>query len=272
MPFKDSYDGLLVAIEGGVLNLTLNRPEQGNPISVDTIQDIADIFEAARAEPSVRCIVVRGNGPHLSAGGDITGFVKPLELSAEARGKMFHERLTRAARMIRAVLSFDRPMITIHRGAAAGGGLLFALGADITLADESATFILSQQRIGLPPDAGISFILPRVVGWRTARRLILTAARVDAHEAVAIGMIERITPTDQLEIEAAKLAAQFARAPQTAMIGAKHLLNGPQLAELDAQLAAEADAIALAVADPDFGEGVMAFLEKRRAAFPSAQT
>lgn len=266
-----AHDDLLIDHADGVLILIFNRPDRGNPIAAEMTAILAGLFDAAQADPSVRCVVVRGAGAHLSAGGDVAGFSRALELTPDQRAAEFTERLTRAAEMVTAVLSFDRPIVTAHRGAAAGAGLLFTLAADVVVADDSAAFLFSHQKIGLPPDGGVSVLLPRIVGWRAARRLVLSGARVDAPEALKLGLLDRIHPAEAVENEITRIVAGFSRAPQGAMGAAKRLLNAPVLADLAAGLQAETRAIAQAVRHDDFAEGVRAFLEKRRADFPSAR-
>jgi len=263
--------GLTLEQAGGVLTITFDRPELGNPIGQEQARVLTTVFEDAAGHQDTRVVVVRGAGRHLSTGGDVSGFAASLALCPAERAEQFRERLAQAAKMVEAVLAFDRPIVTIHRGAAAGAAMLFCLAADVTLADSTACFVFSHQRVGLPPDGGVSILLPLIVGWRTAKRLILTAAKVEAEEAVRIGLLDSVLPADALDEEAKKLARHFASAPQNALRSAKRVLNAPHREELAAGLRAETQAIAEAVADDDFVEGVTAFLEKRRAVFPSAR-
>lgn len=264
-------DGLALGLDEGVLTLTFNRPDRGNAVTAEMAQSLAGVFRAAGSDDRVRCVLVRGEGPNLSAGGDVAGFARTLELSADERSALFRGRLERAADMVRAVLTLDRPLVVVHRGAAAGAGLLFTLAADEVISDESASFVFAHQRVGLPPDGGVSFLLPRIVGWRAARRLVMGAARVTAQEALDLGLLDRILVEEEVEAEAARVTARFARAPQKALRSAKRLFNDPLCRALDLQLEAETAAIADAVGDEDFVEGVRAFVEKRRAEFPSTR-
>jgi 2-(1,2-epoxy-1,2-dihydrophenyl)acetyl-CoA isomerase len=169
-------------------------------------------------------------------------------------------------RFPQAALSVDT-----YKPEVAGAAVAYPLGADIALAEPNTRFVFPHQRLALPPDGGLSYLLPRAVGLRKATELVLTAAVVEAEEAVRLGMVSRIVPSDTLQSEAMALAERLSRAPRLAVRRARALLKGSLDHTLHEQLIAERDAIAEAVADPDFEEGVRAFIEKRRAVFPSTQ-
>jgi 2-(1,2-epoxy-1,2-dihydrophenyl)acetyl-CoA isomerase len=253
-----------------LLRITFNTPEQGNPIPAAAVLPLTALFEAAQHDATTRCILVRGAGRHFSTGGNVAGFLQELAHGPDHLAASFRERLTLTAGMVEAILAFDRPIIAAIQGGVAGAGLLFALAADVVLADKTALFLFSHQRVGLTPDAGVSYLLPRAIGLRQAKCLILTAAKLEAEEAARLGLIHHLTEQDTLQDEAAKLAQKFCDAPQQAISRAKRLLTDSMGSTLGAQLAAEADAIADCVADADFAEGVRAFMEKRAVRFPSA--
>jgi 2-(1,2-epoxy-1,2-dihydrophenyl)acetyl-CoA isomerase len=266
-PEDQSY---LVDLTDGVLRLTFNRPEFGNAIPSTATPLLERLFRAAQADPAVRCILVSGKGKVFSAGGDVVGFARSLEQDAATRQADFGARLTRLEGLVQAVVAFDRPIVASIRGAAAGAGLLYPLAADVAIGDDSAAFVFAHQRVGLSPDGGVSGLLPQVVGERTARTLLLTAAKLDAAEALRLGILSRIVPAEELEAESAKQARRFAQAPQLAIVSAKRLVRGATTRPLAEQLEAETAAIVACVGDPDFTEGVRAFIEKRGARFPSA--
>lgn len=261
----------LVVIEHGLLGLTLNRPKQSNAMTSAMTPMLIDLFESAASDPRVRAIHVRGEGRNFSAGGDVPGFAKTLEMTVEDRQEEFRGRIARLGRLAKAVAGFPGPVLVEVRGGAAGAGLLFTLAADYVIGDETALFVFAHQALGLCPDGGVSALLPQVVGLRTARSLVLTGARVRADEALRIGLLNRLVEAAALEAEAAKLAARLAKAPQLAVRSAKRLINASPGATLDEQMDAETDAIAECVGDDDFAEGVSAFLEKRGPDFPSAR-
>lgn len=269
--YSPSTDGLAVTLSDGVLEIVLNRPDRGNAITADMGRALTQIFREARTDAGVRCVLILPEGANLSSGADVASFVQCLELTPDQRRDMFRARLEKAAELVEAMLDLDCPVVVLHRGAAAGAGLLLSLAADEVVADDTACFLFSHQRFALPPDGGVSFLLPRIVGWREARRLVLGAARVTADEAVKLGLLGSLHLSENLEAQARKLALRYARAPQFALRAAKRLFNGPLLAELSDQLRAETAALSEAVATDDFAEGVTAFVEKRRADFPSTR-
>lgn len=261
----------LVDIADGLLRLTLNRPEQSNAMTSAMTPQLIELFEAAARDPGIRAVHIRGEGRNFSAGGDVPGFAKTLEMTVEDRQEEFRGRISRLGRLVQAVAGFPGPVVVEVRGGAAGAGLLFALAADYVIGDETALFVFAHQSLGLCPDGGVSALLPQVVGLRAARALVLSGARVRADEALRIGLLNRLVEADALAGEAAKLAARLAKAPQVAVRNAKRLLNQSPGNALAEQMAAERDAIAECVAQDDFAEGVNAFLEKRTADFPSAR-
>ncbi|MEJ7926207.1 enoyl-CoA hydratase-related protein [Sphingobium sp. AN641] len=260
----------LVDRADGVLTLSFNRPAQGNAIPQEAVPGLTELFASISSDPTVRVLLVRGEGAHFSAGGDVRSFARAIEQPVEARRSDFTSRLNAVRGMVEAYLSIEVPVIAACQGAVAGAGLMFALGADYVVADETVTFLFSHQRVGLPPDGGVSLLLPRVVGQRRAAELILTAARVGADEAFRIGLATRIVAASELASEAAAQAKRFARAPVGAVRQAKKLVASSGEQSAAAQLSAERDAIVEAVGTADFEEGVRAFIEKRQAVFPSA--
>jgi 2-(1,2-epoxy-1,2-dihydrophenyl)acetyl-CoA isomerase len=264
-------DSYLVELTDGVLRLSFNRPQFGNAIPKTAVPGLTQLFHAAQADPSVRCIWVRGEGKIFSAGGDVAGFAQSIEQDVVTRQADFARRLPLARGLVEAIAAFDRPIVTSVRGAAAGAGLFYPLVADYAIGDDSATFVFAHQKVGLSPDGGVTAVLPQVVGTRMARMLLLTAAKVDAQEALRLGMLHRIVAADALEEEAMKMATRLARAPQLAITRAKKLVNDAPKQSLAQILDAETDGIVACVGNPDFDEGVRAFLEKRSAIFPSTR-
>jgi 2-(1,2-epoxy-1,2-dihydrophenyl)acetyl-CoA isomerase len=267
-PEDSSY---LVDLNDGVLKVTFNRPEQGNALPSTAIPELKRLFQEAQRDSAVRCLLVQAKGKVFSAGGDVASFANSVKQDVAARQADFSRRLGNLAALVEAVAAFDRPIVTAIRGAAAGAALMYPLVSDYVIGDESAAFVFAHQRVGLSPDGGVSFLLPQVVGARTARTLLLTAAKLDAQEALRLGILSRIVPAEELEPEALIAAQRFARAPQLAVSLAKRLVNAASSRSLSDQLRAEREGIVDCVADPDFTEGVTAFVEKRKSNFPSTR-
>lgn len=264
-------DSYLVEVVQGVLRLSFNRPELGNAIPAQAVPTLISLFHAAQNEPSIRSILIRGEGRMFSAGGDVGAFKRSLSQSKTERQADFLERMPRLRALVEAVTIFDRPIIASIRGAAAGAGLLYPLAADLVIGDPTANFVFAHQRIGLSPDGGVTLLLPQIVGQRMARMLMLTAAKVDADEALRIGMLHRIVSAETLEDEAMQSAVRLARAPQRAIRLAKTMLMAARSRTTREILDAESAGIVECVGDDDFTEGVGAFTEKRSAIFPSTR-
>jgi 2-(1,2-epoxy-1,2-dihydrophenyl)acetyl-CoA isomerase len=261
----------LVTVEDGVLTLTFNRPEAGNAIDHARVPDLTQMLRDAKASDQVRCLLVRGEGRNLAAGGDNARFARTLEMDVAGRQADFTRSMTNLRIMAEAFLAFDGPVVTAMRGAAAGAGLLYPLGADYVVADHSAIFLFVHQNMGLCPDNGVSALLPQLVGPRMARRLMMTTARVKAEEALALGLVDKVVSAEELDAEALAQAKRFAGAPQVAVKLMKKLVNESSSRPLLEQLKAEADGIVACVGDEDFREGVRAFQEKRPPKFPSSR-
>lgn len=257
-------------VADGVLRLTFTRPEAGNAIPTEAVPGLKSLVQGINADPLVRAVLVRGEGANFSAGGDLKGFERGLSLSPEERRADFERRLAILGDLVAAFLTLDVPVVAACRGGIAGAGLMYALGADVVLVDDTAKFIFAQQRIGLTPDGGISHLLPRIVGLRRASQLILTGAVVGAAEALDLGLVSRIVASADLDAQAEQQAVRLAQSAQGAIRRAKRLLAGSMATPLIKQLKLEQAAIADSVVDPDFAEGVRAALEKRRPVFPSA--
>ena len=259
----------LVDRSDGVLSLSFNRPAYGNAIPQEAVPGLTELFAAINSDSSVRVLQVRGEGANFSAGGDVRSFLRAIEMPVADRRADFTKRLDALRAMVEAYLALEVPVVAACQGAVAGAGLLFALGADYVVADDTVAFLFSHQRIGLPPDGGVSLLLPRVVGHRRAAELILTAARVGAEDALRFGLVTRIVPAEDLASQAGAQARRFACAPRGAVRQAKALVAASGNQSATAQLLAERDAIVQAVGEPDFEEGVRAFIEKRQPVFPS---
>ncbi|KXU33823.1 hypothetical protein A0J57_04060 [Sphingobium sp. 22B] len=261
----------LVDRTDGVLTLTFNRPEHGNAMPPASTPDLIALLEDAQNDPAIRALVVCGKGKHFTTGGDLAVFAKGVAEGPAALQADFTIRMASVKRLVQALLAFDRPVVAAVKGGVAGAGLLFSLAADIVIGDDTAFFLFAHQRMGLNPDAGVSWLLPRVIGVRPAKMLTLTAARVEAEEAQRLGLLSRIVAADMLDEEVGKLARRLARAPQHATRTAKRLLDQAAMTTLSDQLDAENAGVIQAVGDPDFAEGVTSFIEKRPPSFPSVR-
>lgn len=237
--------------------LTLSRPEAGNTINLDLGEEFfaaALTVESAKA----RAVVVTGEGKNFCFGGDLKGMVATgTDVRAYLREltARFHDGMICFARM-------DAPVIAAVNGAAAGAGLGLALAADITIAARSAKFAPAYTGVGLTPDAGSTFFLPRAIGYKRAIELFITNRVLDAQQALEWGLVNEVVDDDKLLSTAEGLAMRLAAGPVGAFGVIKRLM-AESLPSFAAQLARESDAIASQSATPEGAEGIAAFLEKR---------
>jgi 2-(1,2-epoxy-1,2-dihydrophenyl)acetyl-CoA isomerase len=259
---------LLDKLEAGVLTLTLNRPERLNAFNVALLEALFIAIERAGADPGCRAVLITGAGKGFCAGQDLTDRVAAPDGTRPDLGESIDKRYNP---LIRALRRVPKPIVCAVNGAAAGAGANVALACDIVLAAKSAKFLQAFARIGLIPDAGGSWILPRLVGDARARALIMLAESITAEQAEAWGMIYRAVDDDDLMGEARTIAERLAAGATHALGLIKQALLASPGNSLDAQLDLERDLQREAGAADEYVEGVRAFLEKRPADFMGKQ-
>jgi 2-(1,2-epoxy-1,2-dihydrophenyl)acetyl-CoA isomerase len=241
----------------GVLTLTLNRPDALNAFTVEMKEELLAALKDAGRDHSVRVLVLTGAGRAFSAGQDLK------ERQAPGVAALGTELRTRYNPIILAMRRLEKPIIGAVNGVAAGAGISVALACDIVIASDKATFIEAFSRVGLVPDTGSSWFLPRLVGYARAAEMIFTADPVDAATAERIGLVNRVVPDADLLNEANVLAARLANSAPIALALAKRALNRALESSLEAALDFEAQLQSIAGRSADHGEGVTAFVEKR---------
>ncbi len=250
-------------VEDGVARLVLTRPEGRNAVDEDFATALLDAADRCAADESIRVVLLTATGRFFCVGGDVDAFAGLGEnATAVVSGlaKRFHAGIFRLATMA-------KPLVTAINGPAAGAGLGLAILGDIALAARSAHFTVGYSAIGLTPDGGASWLLPRLIGLRRAQEMVLTNRRVGSEEAAAIGLVTRVVPDEDLAVEAAAVARALACGPTAALGECRRLLLASANADFAAQLAAEAKAIGLAAGSADGREGAAAFVAKRPARF-----
>jgi 2-(1,2-epoxy-1,2-dihydrophenyl)acetyl-CoA isomerase len=241
--------------------ITLNRPAALNALTVAMGHEFLSAMKEAR-ERGARAIVLTGAGRAFCAGGDL----REMREMAEKEGRLqafFDEPLMLIHECVRLIRETPVPVIAAVNGVATGGGCNFALACDLVLAAASAQFNQAFIKIGLTPDCGGTFILPRLVGWKRATELLMTGDMIDAKQAEALGMINRAVPDEELMPEALKLANRLASAPTAALARIKSMLDQSATNDYNAQLELEHKAQIESGQTKDFSEGVAAFIEKR---------
>lgn len=260
-------DLLITEITDGIATLTVNRPTQRNATSPEMLQDVARFVATVEADPRIRCLVMRGAGEHFMGGGDITTFEPTLGLCPEERRFTFERRIMASSHLYHRLERLRKPIVVVARGAIAGAGVTFAMLADLTIVSDTAYFLFAHGQLGLSLDGAVSYYLPRVVGWRKARELSILNARVDAAEALALGLASRVVADADLEREADKYIRRLASGATLAMGLTKALLENSLGNTLTEQIRLESEACGIATASDDFREGVTAFLGKRKPEF-----
>ena len=251
---------ILVEIKDQVATLTLNRPEKFNAFNREMALLLQQELDACR-QNEIRAVVITGNGKAFCAGQDLGEVVDP---QGPGMARILKEHYNPIVTRIR---ELGKPVIAAVNGVAAGAGANLALCADITIAGESANFIQAFSKIGLVPDTGGSFFLPRLIGMQRAAALMMTGNKLSAAEAARMGMIWKTVPDQELLAQAMGLAKQLATMPTTALGLIKQQLNASFTNTIEEQLQLEDRLQQQAAATADFREGVQAFLEKRTARF-----
>ena len=243
--------------------ITLNRPDKLNSFTEDLHKALRSAFDAAEADTSCRAVILTGAGRGFCAGQDLAD-----SSSATAAGAAPIDRLALYYNpLIRRLASFPVPVICAVNGVAAGAGANLALACDIVIAAKSAKFLQAFAKIGLMPDAGGTWTLPRLVGPARARALAMLAEPLDAATAESWGMIYKAVEDTQLMPTAEALAQKFAHAPTSALVAIRAALNVSETNTLDEQLEVERTGQGRLIGSPDNVEGIKAFLAKRSPKF-----
>ena len=251
--------------EEGVTRITLNRPDRLNALTSVMSDELVEAFSALREDESVRAVVLTGAGRGFCSGQDLTEFEEAYRSGGRPD---IREHLERAYhRLIPAIVETPKPVIAAVNGVAAGAGVSLAAACDVRIASEEARFTQAFVKIGLVPDSGGTWLLPRLIGYPRALELSMTGDMVDAATALDIGLVNRVVPADVFEKEVAEFAARLAAMPTAALAAAKELFRGTLSIGLDEALHREADAQARMGETADHLEGVMAFAEKREPKF-----
>ncbi len=259
-----SHETITFAVEEGVAVLTLNRPDTLNSFNTRMHEEVREVLQAVAGDNTVRCLVITGAGRGFCAGQDlgdraVTGSEEAPDLG-ESVEKNYNP-------LIRSIMNLDKPVICAVNGVAAGAGANLALACDIVLAAKSSSFIQSFCKIGLVPDSGGSWNLPRAVGLSRARGLALLGEKLPAEKAESWGLIWRCVEDDQLMDETMNLARHLATQPTRGLAAIKKLLNQSFTNSLDTQLDLERDNMRELGRSRDYREGVAAFMEKRTPEF-----
>jgi 2-(1,2-epoxy-1,2-dihydrophenyl)acetyl-CoA isomerase len=248
---------ILFTEENGIAFITLNRPEKLNSFNREMALLLQDTLDICANRPEIRCIYLTGAGKGFSAGQDLAEVVDPNGPGMERiLCEHYNPIITRIRQM-------DKPVVAAINGVAAGAGANIALACDIVVATGSASFIQAFSKIGLIPDSGGTYHLPRLIGFQKASALMMLGDKVSAEEALQMGMLYKIFDDASFAEETKKIAGTLARMPTKALAYIKQALNHSATNDLPTQLALEDEYQQKAAQTKDFKEGVQAFLAKR---------
>ena len=246
---------------GQIAKITLNRPKALNAMNGELVSTLAARLNDASKDSDVRVIILTGNGKGFCAGGDIA-YLKQLTNVIEAR-----TFITEVGALVKQIQSIAKPIIAMVNGVAAGAGFNLAIACDIVFAADTARFAQSFVKVGLVPDCGGMYLLPKIVGMHKAKELMFTADLINEQTADSLGLLNKIVPQAELEKETFAFAQKLLLSAPIALGMVKQTLNGMEDMTLDNWLAHEADMQTLCMQTKDHQEGISAFLEKRAPSF-----
>jgi len=258
------YQAIIFTIDGPIATIKLNRPEKLNAFGGPMREEILSALDAVSADDRIRVLVVTGEGRGFSAGGDIH-HLKQLRENNDEEG--FRSILTMGQKITRSMRSLSKPVIAAVNGPCAGAGFSFALACDIRVASDKATFGPSFALIGLHPDWGGSWFLPKLIGSAKACELVFTGAMISAQDAESMGLINRIVPDAQLMKSVMELAGRMAQNPPGVLRLAKESIYRSLSSDLETAFVREIQVQLECFYSEDFLEGVTAFVEKRKPQF-----
>lgn len=255
---------VLLDVEEGVAHLRLNRPDVSNALDLAMLKALADAVMRCHGDASVRAVLLTGEGRNFCGGGDVRDFAsKGEELPDYLRVVTAYLQMA-----VGGLLQLQAPVVTLAQGwATGGGGFGLVCASDVVLAGASTRFMLGATRVGMAPDAGVSVTLPRLVGFRRAMEIALTNPAIDAESALAMGLVTRVVPDEQLAAEGRALARELAEGPTRALAETKRLLWTGLGSSVEACLADEARTVAALSGTADSREGLAAVIERRSPAY-----
>lgn len=248
---------LKIERHGAVLRVQMQDAAHRNPLSREMKLELQAAADAWAQDASLRCLLLTGSAAYFCAGGDLS------TLGEDRSATAARARLALSHQLLRTLMETEKPVLTAINGAAVGAGLSLALTGDVIVARDDAWFAAAFPKVGALPDFGVLHNLPRAVGHTRAKDLLLTGRRVDAAEALAMGLVSRVLPAEDFDAAALKIATQLAEGPPVSLGMTKALLN-TGLADF---LPKESLGQAVAFSTQDFAEGLAAFAEKRSPRF-----
>lgn len=250
-------------IDGNIWSISLNRPDVLNSLNKQMRLELLNAFEYARDNSAVRAVVLTGEGRAFSAGQDLKEILESDSSSIDP-GKIVKETYNPLIKIIREI---EKPVVCMVNGIAAGAAANIAFACDIVIASKEASFVQSFSKIGLIPDSGGTYFLPRLIGLQRSSALMMTAENLTSEEACRMGLIYKVAEADSIGSETMEIVRKLSQMPTKALGLIKRALNKTFSNDLDSQLLLEAELQDLAGHTGDYNEGIKAFLEKRKPEF-----
>ncbi|TCN53634.1 2-(1,2-epoxy-1,2-dihydrophenyl)acetyl-CoA isomerase [Rhodococcus sp. SMB37] len=258
-------ESVLRQLEGGILTISLNRPDAANALRPDDRNELIRLFEEAGGDPDVRVVVLRANGRHFCAGADVVRLSGDRATKVKKVTGAMHTIMTGAQRLISSVLDCPKPVVAVVQGAAAGIGAHLAYASDLVVASEGAYFAESFVKRGLVVDGGGAYLLPRRIGMQRAKEMVFFGEKLSARDALELGLVNRVVPAEELDSTTTEFTSRLAVAPTSAIALTKRLFNDSPDVDRTQSFVAEAMAQEIQGYSQDSKEGVQAFVEKRDA-------
>lgn len=260
---------VLVEVSDGIATLTFNKPDRFNAFDPAFIKEIRRVFEETLRRSDVDAVVLTGAGKAFCAGGDLNSMKAALDRDPQ---RLFEDLTEHLHPVVAGIRKTPKPIVAALNGAVAGGGIGLALACDVRVGTEATSFTPAYGRLGICPDGGLTFFLPRLIGFARAQRMIHFDETVKGEEAQRIGLVDRLVPGPELLAAARSDAARLAAQPPETFRLTKELLNMSYLPDVDLQLERERRRNAASARGPWLREGVNAFFEKRAPVFRASRS
>ncbi len=266
----EEYTTLTFEEKDGVAWIRMNRPEELNALNLPMAEELCKVAAYCATEDRVRSVVLTGTGRAFCAGGDVKGMARHLK--EKGRADLFLRELAmRLHTFVADIARMPKPVIAAVNGTAAGAGMSMCLACDLSLAVEEARFVMAYTNIGLVPDGSSTYFLTHHLGYKKAMELIYLNEPISAEEALNLGIVNRVFPSDAFEEGVTSLALRLAQGPTLTYGRAKELIRLGLLESLESQMENERQGIAVSALGSEFREGITAFVEKRKPDFLSIE-
>jgi len=257
---------VIIEKQAGITTITLNRPKQLNALNDQMAHDLKSAVENA-VDDDTRVVIIRGAGNHFMAGGDVGYFHQGLAYSADERKSLLNELISTIHEATQMIRQLSVPVLGLVHGNVAGFGMSLMSACDLVIADENSLFTQAYTNIGVTPDGGNTYFIPRLIGAKKFMAMTLLNQPLKATDALAAGLVSHVVPTEEWSATGEKVARKLAMGPAQAYANVKQLVNQTFSNTLQQQLDAEQASFTSCALSADFAEGVTAFVEKRRPEF-----